>query len=256
MMAQLLRAEFRKLFSLRGTWVVLPLAVLLGLAASVAMCLQALIAAKVLHDDAALDWEPEQVVHWLRIITVTLLSLWAVNAVASERRAATMPLSLRAAGGPGRLLLVKWMVTGGVSALLVAVTVPLTVVLDAALVPAVTEGWSPLDSAVLHFQWTLPLYAVLACGIGVGLGACARSAALGVGGLLFWQFILEPFSLLAPKGAVLYSLAPFNNGAIFIGEESQFPLPFGGAAASALWFAVWAAAVLLLGWRAINRRRQ
>lgn len=134
--------------------------------------------------------------------------------------------------------------------------VPVTVIVDTIAVPSVTQDWSPLAPAVLHFQWTLPLYAFLTCGIGVGLGACARLAALGVGGLLCWQFILEPFSILAPKGNVLYALLPFNNGGIFTGEESQYPLPFGGAMASGAWFTLWTLLVLALGgWRLFSRQR-
>ncbi|WP_448851781.1 hypothetical protein [Corynebacterium sp. 335C] len=259
-----IRAEWVKASSLPGLRWAAPLALLLGVVAALAMCAQAVVAKELLEASAAgsagggaaTSWEPVQVLHWIRLATATVMALWAVGTVTGDYRGGTLGLTHRACRRWWVVLAAKWAVTGLATAIVLAVAVPLCILPAMAVFPSVTGGWSLGDPEVLHGWWTLAVYGFLLCGIAVGLGAVSRTATLGVGGLLTWQFVVEPMLVLAPGGATLHALLPLANGATFIGEETQFPLPFGGPMLSGLWVLLWALALLALGrWAMAARHR-
>ena len=92
------------------------------------------------------------------------------------------------------------------------------------------------------------------CGLGVGLGALFRTASAAVGIMLLWEFVLEPFSVILPHGSKAFALLPFNNGAVFIGEETQFPLPVEGWQMAGLLLVVWVVMACAGGWYRVQKR--
>ena len=247
------QAEWSKLASLRSTWVILPLAVVVGIAASLVMCAEAVIAREILGGGVR-QWEPIQIAHWIRMMICTLFSLWAVGSVTGEYRVSTMPLSYRACQRPGLSLGAKWLVTGVIAAVLTGVTVVISIAADKVAFPSVTESWSFSSSDVVHLMWSLPAYSFLVCGLGVGVGALFRTASASVGLLLLWQFVLEPFSVVLPNGGKAFAFLPFSNGSVFIGEETQFPLPIEGWQMAGVLFAVWVVAACAGGWYRVVKR--
>ncbi|MEJ4113127.1 ABC transporter permease subunit [Corynebacterium kroppenstedtii] len=246
-------AEWSKLASLRSTWLILPCAVVVGIVASLVMCGQAVLAQKVLGGSIR-QWEPIQVAHWIRMMTCTLFALWAIGSVTGEYRVGTMPLSYRASRNAGVLLTAKWLVTGVVSAFLSGVTMMVAIGADKLLFSSVAGSWNFTSSDVLHLLWAIPVYSFLMCGLGVGLGALFRTASAAVGIMLLWEFVLEPFSVILPHGSKAFALLPFNNGAVFIGEETQFPLPVEGWQMAGLLLVVWVVMACAGGWYRVQKR--
>lgn len=253
LLGRLMASEMTKLFSLRSTWVVLPLAAVLGIIASLIMCGQAVVAIEIMKGQVS-NWKPIQVMHWIRLITSTLLSLWAIVSITGEYRAGTLPLTFRSTQRASLLIIAKWLVTGVISAVITAITIPVSLLMDMVFFPSVTDNWSLSDPDVIHVWWALPLYSFLICGIGVGLGALARTATLGVGVFLLWQFVLEPFSLVIPFAAKTFAYLPFNNGGVLIGEATQFPLPIDGWVLPAICLALWTCVACAAGWWAMTKR--
>lgn len=246
------RGEWAKLASLRSTWIILPLALVVGLVASLVMCGEAVIAREVLGG-AVRSWDVIQVAHWVRMMTCTLFALWAVSSVTGEYRSGTMALSYRACQRPAVMLGAKWFVTGLVAMALTLLTGIAVFIVDKLMFPTVAGHWTVASSDVHHLLWALPVYSFLACGLGVGIGALCRTAAISVAVVLLWQFVLEPFSVVLPHGAQFFAYLPFGNGAVFIGEETQFPLPVAGWLPAGAMFAVWVLGACVAGCYRLHR---
>ncbi|AHH15445.1 putative ABC transporter, permease [Nocardia nova SH22a] len=197
-------------------------------------------------------------VYWVITFAASIMMVTAAFAHAAQWRGNTRDLNAFLLPRSWTAALARWVYYGAVAA---AATVILLVVILSALphwFPHVYGGVALTDAAGLRFLWTVPVYAFLACGMGVAVGSAVRNPSAAVAVLLFWVYVAENSISLLPQGYSLQAYAPFLNAVAGTGQELAF-LPRFGANGSLLYFllvtlALFASAVvpgaLLRMWRA------
>ena len=220
-MTDLMRAELLKLRTLRATWILAVIGIVLsgtigavatGLAGSEPIALRDLVLAPV---------QP------LYLLVVLL----AVLASAAEFQHHTIRTTLLAAPRRGRVLAAKSVTTAAAGGLLVLVGIA-TAVLSGAVTAAVssdplpTASWSAVGAlaggAALGGVWAL---------FASALGVLTRSTAAAVTAILVWRFVVEGVVPVVSRRPELGSWMPSGAGDALLGLGGDARLGIGMAAA-------------------------
>ncbi|CAM3056557.1 ABC transporter permease [Skermania piniformis] len=193
-------------------------------------------------------------VYWVITFTVMGWAVVAAYAQATAERGAVADtvryLYPRAWTGP----VARWLYYGGLAAACSAILVGLVLLALPALYPKVYGGVDLFSAVGVRFVGTVPLYAFLAVGLGVGLAAVVGHPAGVVVGLLGWTYLVEQAVGLLPNGYTVQRYMPFLNGIFGTGQELAF-LPSWGRTGALVYFGAVAVVVFGLGCLASRRRR-
>ncbi|NKY57256.1 hypothetical protein [Nocardia flavorosea] len=141
--------------------------------------------------------------------------------------------------------LARWIFYGVVAALVTLILVVLIMTVLPLRFPQVYGAVDIGSPAGLRFLWAVPLYAFIACGIGIAVGSLVRAPAAAVAVVLFWVHLAENSIGLLPNGYALQAYAPFLNSVAATGQEMAF-LPRFGPAGSLIYFLTVALVLFLL----------
>ncbi|WP_168704735.1 ABC transporter permease [Gordonia paraffinivorans] len=201
-------------------------------------------------------------VYW--VITFTVM-IWAVVAAYAQATAERGPLGeLARYLYPRRWtgLVSRWIAYGVGAAVCSAALVALVMAILPTFFPKVYAGVDIGSAAGVRFLVAVPVFAVCAVGIGVGLAAIVGHPAGTVVGLLGWAYVIENAISLVPNGYTLQNYMPFLNGTYGTGQELAFMPPWGPtgglvycAAIAVVLFALGCAAVALRAKQVGGRRR-
>lgn len=201
-------------------------------------------------------------VYW--VITFTVM-IWAVVAAYAQATAERGPLGeLARYLYPRRWtgLVSRWIAYGVGAAVCSAALVALVMAILPTFFPKVYAGVDIGSAAGVRFLVAVPVFAVCAVGIGVGLAAIVGHPAGTVVGLLGWAYVIENAISLVPNGYTLQNYMPFLNGTYGTGQELAFMPPWGPtgglvycAAVAVVLFALGCAAVALRAKQVGGRRR-
>ncbi|MBM7367163.1 ABC transporter permease [Gordonia hydrophobica] len=252
------RAEFYRVGGRRGPLVfaALPGAVVVPLVVTIAI-------ATVAERFATMSASGIQVtsvqttnsVYWVLTFTVIVWAILAATAQASAARGPASDLERILFPRAWTAPVARWLLYGALSATVALVlTAAVMLVLPAAF-PTVYGGVDITSSAGLRFVITVPIYAFLACGIGVGIGGIVGHPVVTAAVLLGWAFVIENSISLAPKGYTLQGYMPFLNGQFGTGQELAFTPPWGPNGAL-VYAAVVGAVLVALACGAAARRRR
>jgi ABC-type transport system involved in multi-copper enzyme maturation permease subunit len=204
-MTMLLSAELLKLRTLRSTWVVAAVAVVLSAVIGVAGTLAPGAAHRPdLHD---LVVAPAQPVFFLVV-------LLAVLASAGEFQHRTVRTTLLAAPRRGRVLAAKAAVSaaGGAALVLAGTTAAVVAGVLTAGRPFPAASWSAVGALV----GSLALGAVWAA-VAVGLGVLTRSTAAAVVAVLLWRFVGEGVLPVVTRSPGISRWTPSGAGDALLG---------------------------------------
>jgi ABC-2 type transport system permease protein len=219
-MTALLSTEALKLRTLRTTWIVAALAVVVSAVIGFAAVHISTEAGEPLHV-AAVAGMPAQAMWFLAIVS-------AVVASAGEFQHRTIRTTLLAAPRRGRVLAAKGAVAGAYGGLLVLLGTAAAMV--AGLIAGAGSGASWAGTGVFwgHLAGTVAVGAVFAV-LASGLGVITRSTALAVAAVLLWRFVGEGIlpALLHHDGLTRWTPNGTAGALIGIGENPLAP----GAAA-------------------------
>ncbi|AGP31922.1 hypothetical protein [Corynebacterium terpenotabidum] len=216
-----IHAETVRLGGRRGPLVraSLPLGLLLPLLISLGVG----FAAEQLHHSDGLIQVREvgttNALFWVISLGITVHTVVAAYAQTTSTRGSVGELHRHLLPRTGPDLLARWAITGAAAALCCLVTVILVLTLLPVLFPGVygqVDAWSPEGR---RFLWAVPLYAVGACGIGIGVGALIRVPAAAVAVLTLWSLLIETALIYIPHGADLLGWMPFLNGQFATGQD-------------------------------------
>ncbi|UPW09955.1 ABC transporter permease [Gordonia terrae] len=185
-------------------------------------------------------------VYW--VITFTVM-VWAVVAAFAQTTAER--------GVPGELsrhlyprrwtgALARWSAYGMGSAVCSAGLVAIVMTALPAFFPAVYSGVEMASAEGVRFLLAVPMFALFAVGIGVGVAGVIAHPAGTVVVLLGWAYVVENAISLVPSGYTLQSYMPFLNGTFGTGQELAFLPPWGPTGGLVFCGAV-ATAVFVLG---------
>lgn len=195
-------------------------------------------------------------VYWLLWIGVTV---FAVSAAYRQAESETGPVAETRRYACPRLLtsmFARWVVLGGLAAVLLGFATMLTLLALPVFFPGVHSGVDAFTPEGVRFLWALPVYAFGAVGVGLGIGALVPSAPAAVAVLTVWSLLLENAAILLPRGDVLTRFMPFLNGVYGSGQDLALDPDWGRGGALVY---LWLIALLLVfaGWlrtRAARRR--
>lgn len=174
-------------------------------------------------------------VYWVITLAVSVLTVTAAYAHAAAQQGRTSDLAAFLFPRAWTAALARWIFYGAVAAL---VTLVLVVLIMAVLPLRFPQVYGAVDigsAAGIRFLWAAPVYAFIACGIGIAVGSLVRAPAAAVAVVLFWVYLAENSISLLPNGYVLQAYAPFLNGVAATGQEMAF-LPRFGPAGSLIYF--------------------
>ncbi|HHY07559.1 MAG TPA: hypothetical protein GX530_03330 [Corynebacteriales bacterium] len=226
-----IRTEFAKIRFLPSTYVVVLLAVLAPWLITTAVS----YFMHIMSAFGEMEQNPEGMLHWTRVLGITIFMVWAVTSVTADIKHGIFDLTYMAIPRFSIILLSKWVTVGVVAAAATAIVQPLLLQSQKILFPGITNNWGWNDPETLHFLWAQPVYAFLAVGFAIGMGAIFRTAAPAVGVMLVWEFVGESFLYTTPGGADILPWLPFYNASLFAGEFQQVPSPIGVAGAGVYW---------------------
>lgn len=193
-------------------------------------------------------------VYWVLTFTVIVWTIIAATAQASAVRGPASDLERILFSRAWTAPVARWLFFGLVSAAVALVLAVLVMATLPAAFPSVYGGVDLASPAGLRFLVTVPIYAFIACGVGVGLGAIVGHPVVTAVLLLGWAFVIENSIALAPKGYTAQGYMPFLNGQFGTGQELAFTPPWGPNGALAYAAAV-AVGLVAIGSGAIARRR-
>ncbi|MGZ8734005.1 MAG: ABC transporter permease [Acidimicrobiia bacterium] len=238
-MNALLRGEWIKFRSVRSTWVMVSIAIVLAL-------LIAGIAANSLEGR-----HPAEAVAVSSTFVFVLLLVLGVQFIAQEYRFGTIRATFTAVPDRRWLLLAKVLFGIGIG----LVTALLAVAGSLAVAAVVLNGQGrsiPLDARLLETITGYVLIAVISVGLGIGVGAITRNSALGITAVLVEMFVVESLVTVFVSED-LGSVLPFTASFAAIPENS------GGSGLSpwfvaVLVYAAWAVGLLVIGAVIVERR--
>ena len=219
-----IRAETVRSAGLRGPLVfaALPVAVLLPLIVTFGVAAVAERFARLPGEIQVTSVQTSNAVYWVIVFTVMG---WAVIAATAGADATAGPgsdlqrhLFPRVWTGPAA----RWIVYGVYAAITALILVALVLTVLPFAFPLVYEGVDVTSPAGVRFLLTVPAYAFIACGVGVGLGAVIGHPVVAAAVLLAWVFVIENAIALVPDGYTLQGYMPFLNGQFGTGQELAF----------------------------------
>ena len=184
-------------------------------------------------------------VYWVISLSVTVLLITATYAQASAGRGDVGPVAayLLPRGWVGSVA--RWICYGIVAAALCFVLLVLLMAALPRLFPLVYGDVALASAAGMRFLWSVPLYAFLACGIGVAVGSVIRMPVVAVALVLFWVLLFENSVALLPNGYEAQGYMPFLNAVAGTGQEIAF-MPRWEQNGSLLYFAFVTAVIFVL----------
>ena len=195
-------------------------------------------------------------VYWLLWIGVTV---FAVSAAYRQAVSEAGPVAETRRYASPRLLIsmvARWLVLGGLAAVLLGIATMLTMLALPVFFPGVHSEVDAFTPEGVRFLWALPVYAFGAVGVGLGIGALIPSAPAAVAVLTVWSLLAENTVILLPRGDVLTRFMPFLNGVYGSGQDLALD-PAWGRGGALVYLLLVALAVVLAGWlrtRAARRR--
>lgn len=166
-------------------------------------------------------------VYWVITFTVITWAVIATYAQAMGERGPVGEIARYLYPRAATAALARWIVYGAWSAICSTILVCVVMLVLPSVFPTVYGGVDLTSSAGIRFLLTVPIYGVLAVGVGVGLAAVIGHPATAVAVLLGWAYIVENAISLIPNGYTVQTYMPFLNGVFGTGQElSLFP-PWG-----------------------------
>lgn len=255
-LARSVRAEAVRWGGRRGLLlrVALPLGIVLPMLVTLAI---AVVSERLHGSDSLLqvrEVPTSNSVYWLVYLGVTVFAVVAAYAQGTAVRGPAAEAARHASPRPLTGMLARWILVGAaaaggmlLSAFLLMVTLP-------ALFPAVYGNVDVVSADGVRFLWALPVYAFLAAGIGVAVGALVPWPAAGVAVLTLWALFIENAVVMLPGGGDLIGWMPFLNGIYASGQDIALSPSWGRGGALA-YVAVVAAVLVVLGWLRLRRAR-
>ncbi|MFW0783234.1 ABC transporter permease [Gordonia sp. CPCC 206044] len=166
-------------------------------------------------------------VYWVITFTVMVWAVIAAYAQATAERGGV--------GDTARFLfprrwtgaMSRWIAYGVAAAACSAVLVTVVMAALPSLYPKVYGGVDISSPEGIRFIVTVPMYAIFAVGIGIGIAAIVGHPAGAVVGLLGWTYVIENAISLLPNGYTAQGYMPFLNGIYGTGQELAFTPPWG-----------------------------
>jgi ABC-2 type transport system permease protein len=209
-----LRAEIRKLWTVRTTWVITAL----GWGLVILVTSTALFSTLISDGFTGTDPEVAAAVEQLGSTAIIVLIV-ALLAMTTEFRYGTIGRTFQIVPGRTRVLLAK-LGAGVTYALVYFLTSLLLVGLLlglASVVHGVSLDLGPLTVAAL---WQAPVALVLNAVLGVAVGALVRSQVVAITAVLLWFFVAENIvATLAPAAGRWLPFQALNS--LFIGDEAR-----------------------------------
>lgn len=231
LLGRAINTEFSKIRTLWMTYMVIALAIILPwIITTVVSWLM-----NVMSTFGEMEQNPEGMLHWTRVLGITIFMVWAVTSVTSDIKYGIFDTTYVALPHFWIILVAKWVSIGSIAFISILVVQPLLLISQRLAFPSITNTWSWGDTETLHFLWAQPVYAFLAVGFAIGMGAIFRTAAAAVGVMLVWEFIGETFLYTTPGGNDVLPWLPFYNASLFAGEFQQVPSPLGQTGAGIYW---------------------
>ncbi|NLG46581.1 ABC transporter permease [Gordonia sp. (in: high G+C Gram-positive bacteria)] len=193
-------------------------------------------------------------VYWVLTFTVITWALIAATAQASIARGSAGDLERYLFPRSWTAPAARWLLCGTSSAAMGLVLVIVVMTVLPAAFPAVYGGVDIGSPEGLRFLATVPVYAFVTCGIGVGLGALIGHPVVTAVVLLGWAFVVENSIALAPNGYTMQGYMPFLNGQFGTGQDLAFTPPWGMNGALA--YSAGVAVVLFAAGCAVLARRR
>lgn len=195
-------------------------------------------------------------VYWLLWIGVTVFAVSAAYRQAESEAGPVAETHRYAAPRVLTSIVARWVVLGGLAAATLGIAALLTMLALPVFFPGAHSEVDVFTPEGLRFLWALPVYAVGAVGVGLGIGALIPSAPAAVAVLTVWSLLVENAVILLPRGDVLTRFMPFLNGVYGTGQDLALDPPWGRGGALVYLCAVALALVLtgMLRTRAARRR--
>ena len=238
-MIPVLRGEWVKFRSVRSTWVMVSIAIVL------AMVIAGIAA------DSLEGRHPAEAVSVSSTFVVVLLLVLGIQFIAQEYRFGTIRATFTAVPDRRRLLLAKTAFGIGVGLVTASVAVAGSLVVAAIVLNG--EGRSiPFDTRLIETIAGYLLIAGISVPLGIGVGAITRNPALGITAVLLDMFVLESLVTVFVSEDV-GSVLPFTASFAAIPEH-------GGGSGLSPWsvavlvYAAWAIGLLVIGTVIVERR--
>lgn len=215
-----IRAEALRLAG-PGPWLrwVLPLAVFAPLLITFAV---AAIAQRIAQESTILRIQmvsSDNAAYWVVHLGVLICVIGAALAQTSTTQLAPVALlHRRIQPGSLWLLFARWFLCGLVSCLVVWLDIFLLLVVLPMAFGQVYAGVDLFSSTGARLLWAGPLWAWIACGFGIGLGAVLRTPAATIAVLSVWALLIENAVALLPHGGTLLRFMLFINGTFATGQ--------------------------------------
>lgn len=166
-------------------------------------------------------------VYWVITFTVMIWAVVAAYAQATAERGALGELARHLYPRRWTGLVSRWIAYGTAAALCSAALVALVMAVLPSFFPKVYSGVDIGSAEGVRFLIAVPVFAVFAVGIGIGLAAIIGHPAGTVVALLGWAYVIENAISLVPDGYTLQQYMPFLNGTFGTGQELAFMPPWG-----------------------------
>ncbi|GAC53767.1 MULTISPECIES: hypothetical protein [Gordonia] len=166
-------------------------------------------------------------VYWVITFTVMIWAVVAAYAQATAERGALGELARHLYPRRWTGLVSRWIAYGTGAALCSAALVALVMAMLPTFFPKVYSGVDIGSAEGVRFLIAVPVFAVFAVGIGIGLAAIIGHPAGTVVTLLGWAYVIENAISLVPDGYTLQQYMPFLNGTFGTGQELAFMPPWG-----------------------------
>ncbi|MEE2031008.1 ABC transporter permease [Rhodococcus chondri] len=250
-----LRAERIKLTSVQSPW--WCLAVILALGLGVAAAIGAVSRSSLTMDDEMARFYPtvDVAVSGITGFGVMVLMILAALSVTSEYRFGIVRTTFQAMPNRSLVLIVKSLFIGIVGAIFTGL-----VGLAAVFVARALAGPEAGRELVLSGETTwrsvygIPIYALLAVILAVGVGTLLRQSAGTIALLLLWPLLIESlFALFGSVGREIQPFLPFYNVNNFLGLEQGVEFHW-GPWGSLLYFTAFVVVVFAVSLVVVNKR--
>jgi ABC-2 type transport system permease protein len=185
---------------------------------------------------------------------IVILMVMAALQCTGEYRSGTMATSFQIHRGRASVIGAKAIVVCIVSAIAAGLLALLAIVIAKGAAGSHADHLSLLGSDAVRLYWGVPVFAVLATLLAIGVANLIRSTAGTVAVLIIWPLLIEGLTTLIPHvGATVASYMPFLNADYFLGNSQGRPFAwneFGGLAV----FAGYAITLYLLGLLSVAKR--
>ncbi|MCF4007115.1 hypothetical protein L1O03_08005 [Corynebacterium uropygiale] len=235
--------------------IILPMAVALPLLLTVGV---ALVSERLSHTGGLLHVQPmgeDNATYWIVFLGVLVFASGAAYAQASVGRGPAGELYRRALPSALADVLGRWLWWGGVAAVSLWLSTLVVLLVLPWVSPEVYGSVDLFSTVSARLVWSVPVWAALACGAGVGLGAMIGRPSSAVALLLLWALLVENSVALLPGGARILPWMPFLNGVWATGQSVALTPAWGRTGALIYVFVITAGLVFLGVLRERSRRR-